>query len=78
MTFRFYSIAVCFDNTHFQGQIWGDFSAILEGHAGMADTERCATNPFPPYIFRPKVAYMQNWSEIEKNRLPVYVRSSQP
>ena len=30
MTFRFYSIAVRCANTHFQGQIWGDFYAILE------------------------------------------------
>ena len=47
--------------------MWGDFSAILEGHAGMADSEGCERNPFARDVFRPKVAYLQNLSEIEKS-----------
>ena len=39
---------------------------ILEGHAGMADSEGCERNPFARDVFRPKVAHLQNWSEIEK------------
>ena len=32
----------------------------------MADTERCERNPFARDVFRAKVAYLQNLSEIEK------------
>ena len=39
MTFRLYSIPVRCGNTRSRGQIWGNFSAILEGHAGMADSD---------------------------------------
>ena len=66
MTFRLYSIPVRCGNTRFRGQIWGDFLAILEGHAGVADSEGCERNPFARDVFRPKVAYLQNLSEIEK------------
>ena len=66
MTFRLYSIPVRCGNTRFRGQIRGDFSAILEGRAGMADSEGCERNPFAQDVFRPKVAYLQNVSEIEK------------
>ena len=44
----------------------GDFPAILDRQAGMADSEGCERNAFARDIFRPKVAYMQNLSEIEK------------
>ena len=71
MTFPLYSIPVRCGNTHFRGQLWGDFSAILEGLAGMADSEGCERNPFARDIFRPMVAYLQNLSEMEKNRLPI-------
>ena len=42
------------------------FSAILEGHAGLADSEGCERNPFAEDVFRPMVAYLQNLSEFEK------------
>ena len=71
VTFCLYSIPVRCGNTCFLGQIWGGFSAILEGHAGMADSEGCERNPFARDAFRPKVACLQNLSEIEKNRLPI-------
>ena len=64
--FRSYSISVCYGNARFRGQIWGDFSAILEGHAGMVDSEGCERNPFAQDVFRPMVAYLQNASKIEK------------
>ena len=64
--FRLYSIPVRCDNTRFRGQISGDFSAILEGHAGMADSEGWEINPFAVDVFKPKVAYLHNLSEIEK------------
>ena len=66
MTFRLYSIPVRCGNTRFRGQIWVNFSAILQGHAGMADSEGCERNPFARDVFRPMVAYLQNLSEIEK------------
>ena len=66
MTFRLYSSPVRCGKTRFRDQLWGDFSAILEGYAGMADSEGCERNPFARDVFRPKVAYLQNLSEIEK------------
>ena len=66
MTFRLYFIPVRCGNTRSRGQIWGDFSVILEGHAGMADSEGCERNPFARDVFRPMVTYLQNLSEIEK------------
>ena len=45
---------------------YGDFLAILEEHAGMADSEGCEKNPFARDVFRPKEAYQQNLSELEK------------
>ena len=72
MTFRLYSIPVRCGNTRFRGQTWGDFSAILEGHAGMADSEGCERNLFAREVFRPKVAYLQNSSEIEKIVCPYW------
>ena len=39
---------------------------MLEGHAGMADSEGCERNPFAQDVFGPMVAYLQNLSEIEK------------
>ena len=66
MTFHLYSIPVRCGNNRFRGQIWCDFSAILEGHADMADSEGCEKNPFARDVFRPKVAYQQNLSELEK------------
>ena len=66
MTFRLYSIPESCGNTRFRGQIWGDFSAILEEHAGMTDSEGCKRNPFARDVFRPMVAYRQNLTEIEK------------
>ena len=54
-------------NTRFRGQIWSDFSAILEGYAGMADSEGCERNSFARDLFRPKVAYLKNLSEMEKS-----------
>ena len=57
-------------NTRFQGQIFGNIPAILEGHAGMADSEGCERHPFARDVFRPKVV-PENFSEIEKNRLPI-------
>ena len=71
MTFRLFSIPVRCGYTRFRGPTWGDLSAILEGHAGMADSEGCERNPFARDAFRPKVANLQNLSEIEKNRLPI-------
>ena len=68
MTFRLYSIPVRCDNT--RGQIWGDLSAILEGHAGVVDSEGWEINPFAVDVFKPKVAYLQNLSEIEKIACP--------
>ena len=65
MTFRLHSISVRFDNTHYRGQIWGDLSAIVEGHGGMADSERCATNLFARYIFRPEGSLP---AKLERNR----------
>ena len=70
MTFHSYSIPVRCGNTRFQAQIRSDFSAILEGHAGMADSEGCKRNPFARSSFRPKVAYLQNLSKIEKKVCP--------
>ena len=58
-------------NTCFRGQMWGDFSALWERHAGMADSEGCEKNAFAEDIFKSKVAYLQHLSEIEKNRLDV-------
>ena len=66
MAFRLYSIPARYGSTRCRGQIWGDFSAILERHAGMADTEGCEKNPFARDVFRPMVAYLQNLSEIKK------------
>ena len=43
--FHLYSIPVRCGNTRFRGQIWCDFSAILKGHAGMADSEGCKRIP---------------------------------
>ena len=54
----------------FEAKYGGDFSAILEGHAGMADSEGCKRNPFARDVFRPNVAYLQNFSEIEKIACP--------
>ena len=71
MTFPLYAIPVRCGNTRFRGQIWGDFSAILEGHAGMVKSASCERNPFARDLVRPKVAYLQNLSEIEENRLPI-------
>ena len=65
-TFHLYSIPVRCGNTRFRGQIWGDFSAILEEHAGMADSEGCEKNPFAREVFRPKVAYQETVIKIEK------------
>ena len=59
MTFLLYLIPVRRENTRFRVQIWGDISAILEGHACMADSKGCERNPFAQDVFRPKVAYMQ-------------------
>ena len=67
MTFRLYSIPVRCGNTRSRGQIWVDFSAILEGHAGMVDSEGCERNPFVRDVFRPKVAFLQNLSESKKS-----------
>ena len=68
MTFSLYSIPVHCGNTRFQGQIWGYILAILEGHAGMADSEGCERNPFARDVLRPKVVQVgpENLSEIEK------------
>ena len=44
----------------------GVTSAILEGHAGMADSESRQRNPFVQDVFRPMAAYLQNFSEIGK------------
>ena len=70
MTFRLCSIPVRCGNTRFRGQTWSDFSAILEGHAGMADSEGCERNLFARDIFRPKVAYLLKLSEIEEMACP--------
>ena len=66
MTFHLYSIPVRCGNTRFRGQIWGDFWAILGGHDRMVDSEGCGKNSFARDVFRPKVAYPQNLSKIEK------------
>ena len=47
-----YSIPVRCGNTRFRGQIPGDFSAILEGHGGTADSEDCERNPFGRDVLR--------------------------
>ena len=70
MTFRLYSIPVRCGNIRSRGQIWGNFSAILEGHAGMADSEGCDRNPFAQDVFRPMVAYLQNFNKIEEIACP--------
>ena len=70
VSFVFHSCA-SFGNTGFRGQIWGDFLAILEKHAGMADSEGCERNPFARDAFRPKVACLQNLSEIKKMACPL-------
>ena len=67
MTFFLNSIPVRCGNTRFRGQIWSDFSATLEGYAGMADSEGCERNSFARDLFRPKVAYLKNLSEMEKS-----------
>ena len=66
MAFCLYSIPVHCGNTRFRGQIWGDFSAILEGYAGMADSEGYKRNPFARDVFRQMVTYLQNLIEIKK------------
>ena len=75
MTFRLYSIPVRCGNTPSRGQIWDEILAILERHAGMADSEGCERNPFARNVFRPMVAYLQNLSEIEKIVFPYTIGS---
>ena len=70
MTFHLYSIPVRCGNTRFRGQIRSDFSAIFEGHAGMADSEGCERNSFARSGFRPKEADLQNLSKIENTVFP--------
>ena len=57
---------MCCGNTRFRGQIWGDFSAILEVYAGMVDSGYCERNPFARNVYTPMGAYLKNLSEIEK------------
>ena len=46
----------------------GGFPAILEGHAGMADSEGCERNPFAQDVFRRLPA---KFERNRKNRLPI-------
>ena len=58
------SFSVHCGSTHFRGQIWGDFSAMLEERAGMANTDTCGRNPFARDVFRPKAISLQILREI--------------
>ena len=55
----------------------GDFSAVLEGHGGMADSEGCKRNLFAQDVFRPMVAYLQKFERDRKTRFPIEIQSSQ-
>ena len=44
----------------------GELSAILDVHAGIAESKGCERNPFAEDDFRPMVAYLQNLSKIEE------------
>ena len=76
MTFHLYCTPVRCGNTRFFRSNMGGFLAILDGHAGVADSDCCERNPFARDIFRLTVANMQKFERNRNNCLPISVRSS--